>query len=204
MCLLSLSLLSDSLQPDGLQPPGFSVHGDSPGKNTGVGCYALLQGIFPTQGSNPGLPHCRQILYHLSHQGSPRILGVGSLSLLQRIFPTQELNWSLLHCRQILYQLSYQGSPEITINNMTFSPSYYLWIHLHFCVIRMVTFSSFFIQLYIINIFPSKEKFSNSFSSYGVLVHLTSIYWVDIILSVTLVAPEWYKHGTRPLWFKFI
>ena len=37
-------------------------------------CHALLQGIFPTQGSNPGLPHCRQILYHLSHQGSPRIL----------------------------------------------------------------------------------------------------------------------------------
>ena len=43
----------------------------SPGKNTGVGCYALLKGIFPTQGSNPGLPHCRRILYHLSHQGSP-------------------------------------------------------------------------------------------------------------------------------------
>ena len=44
--------------------PGSSVHGDSPGKNTGVGCHALLQGIFPTQGSNPGLPHCRCILYH--------------------------------------------------------------------------------------------------------------------------------------------
>ena len=54
--------------------PGSSVHGGSPGKNTGVGCHALLQGIFPTQGLNPGLPHCRQILYHLSHQGSPRIL----------------------------------------------------------------------------------------------------------------------------------
>ena len=48
--------------------PGFSVHRDSPGKNTGVGCYALLQGIFPTQGLNPGLPHCRQILYCLSHE----------------------------------------------------------------------------------------------------------------------------------------
>ena len=54
--------------------PGFSVHGDSPSKNTGVGCHALLQGIFLTQGLNPGLPHCRWILYHLSHQGSPRIL----------------------------------------------------------------------------------------------------------------------------------
>ena len=44
---------------------------DSPGKNTGVGCHALLQGIFPIQGSNPGLPHCKQIFYHLSQQGSP-------------------------------------------------------------------------------------------------------------------------------------
>ena len=43
---------------------------DFPGKNTGVSCRALLQGIFPTQGSNPGLLHCRQILYHLNHQGS--------------------------------------------------------------------------------------------------------------------------------------
>ena len=49
--------------------PGSSVYGDSPGKNTGVGCHVLLEGVFPTQGSNPHLPHCRQILYHLSHQG---------------------------------------------------------------------------------------------------------------------------------------
>ena len=49
---------------------GSSVHGDSPGKNTGVGCSALLQGIFPRQRRNPGIPCCRQILYHLSYQGS--------------------------------------------------------------------------------------------------------------------------------------
>ena len=55
-------------------PPGFSVHGDSPGKNAGAGCHAPLQGILPIQGSDPGLPHCKQILYHLSHEGSPRIL----------------------------------------------------------------------------------------------------------------------------------
>ena len=47
---------------------------NSPGQNTGVGSLSLLQGIFLTQGSNPGLPHCRQILYQLSHKGSPRIL----------------------------------------------------------------------------------------------------------------------------------
>ena len=47
---------------------------DSPGQNTGVGSLSLLQGIFPTQGSNPGLLHCRRILYQLSHKASPRIL----------------------------------------------------------------------------------------------------------------------------------
>ena len=55
--------------PTDCNPPGSFVQGDSLGKITGVGCYALLQGIFLTQGSNPGLLHCRQILYHLSHQG---------------------------------------------------------------------------------------------------------------------------------------
>ena len=54
--------------PVDCSPPGFSVHGNSPGKNTGVGCHALLHGIFPTWGSNTGLLHCRQILYHLSHR----------------------------------------------------------------------------------------------------------------------------------------
>ena len=56
--------------------PGFSVHGDSPGTNAGVGCHALLQGVFSTQGSNPHLLcllHCKQILYLLSHQGSPML-----------------------------------------------------------------------------------------------------------------------------------
>ena len=45
----------------------------TPGKNTGVVCHALLQGTFVTQGSNPVLPHCRQILYRLSHQGRPSL-----------------------------------------------------------------------------------------------------------------------------------
>ena len=61
--------MSDSLRPHGLHSPW-----NSPGQNTGVGSLSLLQGIFPTQGSNPGLLYCRQILYKLSHKGSPRIL----------------------------------------------------------------------------------------------------------------------------------
>ena len=51
--------------------PGFSVHEILQGKNTGMGCHVLLQGIFQTQGLNLVLLHCRQILYHLSYQGSP-------------------------------------------------------------------------------------------------------------------------------------
>ena len=69
--VLSLSVVSDSLWPQGLQPVRLLCpHGFSR-QYTGMGCHALLQGIFPTQGSYPGLLHCRQILYQLSHQGSP-------------------------------------------------------------------------------------------------------------------------------------
>ena len=56
--------------PTDCSPPGSFVHGDSPGKNTRVGCHPLLQGISPTQELNPDLPHCRQSLYCLSHQCS--------------------------------------------------------------------------------------------------------------------------------------
>ena len=73
LCLVAQSCLT-LCGPMDCSLPGSSVHGDSPGKNTGVDCHALLQGIFPTQGLNPGLPHCRQILYCLSYQESPRIL----------------------------------------------------------------------------------------------------------------------------------
>ena len=62
--------MSDSLQPHGLKPTGLLHPWDFPGKNTGVGCHFLLQGNFLTQGWNPGLLHCRQTLYHLSHEGS--------------------------------------------------------------------------------------------------------------------------------------
>ena len=90
-------------------PPDSSVHGDSTGKNTGVGCHALL-GIFPTQGLNPGLPHWRWIFLSFEPPGKPKNTGVGSLSLLQGNFLTQESNQDLQHCRQIVYQLNYQGS----------------------------------------------------------------------------------------------
>ena len=63
--------MSDSLRPHGLWPTRLLCPWDFPGKSTGVGCPFVLQRIFPTKGSNPGLPHCRQTPYCLSHQGSP-------------------------------------------------------------------------------------------------------------------------------------
>ena len=85
---------------------------NSPGQNTGEGSLSFLQGIFPTQGSNPGLPHCRQIFLPAEPQGKPKNSGVGSLSLLQRIFPTQESNQGLLRCRWILLPADPQGKPK--------------------------------------------------------------------------------------------
>ena len=113
---------------------------NSPGQNTGVGSCSLLQGIFPTQGSNPGLPTLQVDSLPAEPQGKPKNTGVGaaaaakslqlcltlcdpivqqptrlrvpgiSLSHFQLIFTTQELNRGFLHCRQILYQLSHQVS----------------------------------------------------------------------------------------------
>ena len=81
LCLVAQSCptLCDSMD---CSPPGSSVHGDSLSKDTGVGCHALFQGNFLTQGSNPGLLHCREILYCLSHQGSPDHQGGFSICFL--------------------------------------------------------------------------------------------------------------------------
>ena len=90
------SVVSNSLQPHGLYSPW-----NSPGQNTGVGSLSLLHGIFPAQGSNPGLPHCGQILYQPSHQESPRML-----EWVVNPFSCRS-SWP----RRILYQLSYQRRP---------------------------------------------------------------------------------------------
>ena len=69
VCVKVAQLCLTLWDPHGLYSPWNSL-----GQNTGVGSLSLLQGLFPTQGSNLSLPHCRQILYQLSHKGSPRIL----------------------------------------------------------------------------------------------------------------------------------
>ena len=82
--------MSDSLQLHGLQPTRLLYLWDSPGKNTGVDSHSLLQGIFLTQGSNLGLLHYRQILYHLSHQESLYSIYLSGYCLLSptRLTPT--------------------------------------------------------------------------------------------------------------------
>ena len=119
---------------------------NSPGQNTGVGSLSLLQVIFPTQGSNSclplsgrfftaeppgkhifpnqglnlGLPHCRSILHQTEPPGKPKNTGVGSMSLLQGIFPTQESNQGFRHHRQIPYQLSYKGNSINPLPNLEY------------------------------------------------------------------------------------
>ena len=107
----SQSVMSDSLWPHGLYSPC-----NSPGQNTGVGSCSLLQGIFPTQRSSADLPHCRQILYQLSHQGSSRILEWVAYPFSRGF--SHPRNWTGVscNCRQILYQLSHQGSPKTQVS----------------------------------------------------------------------------------------
>ena len=122
----SCSVMSDPLWHHGLHSPW-----NSPGQNTGVGSLSLLQAIFPTQGLNPGLLHCRWILYQLSHKGSntlatpwtvarqdPLSMGFSRQECWGGLpfpspgdLPDQGSNPGLLHCRQILYWLTYEGSP---------------------------------------------------------------------------------------------
>ena len=79
------------------QPLGFLCPWNSPGKNTGVGCHSLLQGIFPTQGLNLGLLHCRQILYHLSHLGSLSTDSQTHKSILNKAYYLKTLVKKLPH-----------------------------------------------------------------------------------------------------------
>ena len=104
--VLSHLVVSGCLQPHGLySPPGSSVHGDSPGKKTGVGCHALHQGVFPTQGLNPGLLHCSfadEFFYPLSHrewEGGPKERGYMCVCVADSFFHTVEITQ---HCNMII------------------------------------------------------------------------------------------------------
>ena len=126
-------VMSYSLRPYGLQPARLLCPWDSPAKNIGASCHALLQGIFWIQGSNLHLScllHCQAGSLPLPPPGRPnrktrallscllllnscrKYTEIGCHFLLQGIFPTQGSNPDLPHCRRILYQLSHKGGPK--------------------------------------------------------------------------------------------
>ena len=99
--------------PNSLQPHGLYSQWHSPAQNTGLGSLSLLQGIFPKQGLNPDLPHCRQILYQLSNKGSPRIL-----------------EWVVYHSAVGLPDPGIElGSPPLQVNSLPTELSGSPWYH---------------------------------------------------------------------------
>ena len=102
LCLVTQSCPT-LCKPVDCTPPGSSVLGGSSGKNTVVGCHALLQGIFPTQRIEPRSPSFQANSLPSEPPGKPKNSGVGSISLPQENLPTQKLNRGLLNCRWILY-----------------------------------------------------------------------------------------------------
>ena len=114
LCLVAQSCPT-LCNPMDCSPLGFSVHGDSPGKNTGVGCHALLQGIFKTQELNPGL-HCRRILYQLSYLGSPFNMYIIPQfeSLLKKTIELEELDKLLSKIKKCMYYKWFLNSKPIS------------------------------------------------------------------------------------------
>ena len=113
--------------------PGSSVRGNSPGKDTGVGCYFLLQGIFPTPGSNSGLLYFRWTLYHLNHQGSPKLM-----LLYCRMHPRMTFIFCTNYFKIFLAsKASTPSSAKIQrfSGSHKASPPHYLFIYNHICFI---------------------------------------------------------------------
>ena len=117
MCVLvtqSCPTLWDTMD---CSPPASFVHEDSPGKNTRVGCHALLQRIFPTQGSNPGLPHCKQILHSLSQLNQDLPIHT-HLNLQNTILSDQYPHFN----SDILWGWKFNLCYHLIIHRMRFSP----------------------------------------------------------------------------------
>ena len=119
-------------------PHGLHSPWSSPGQNTGVGSLSLPRGIFPTQVSNPGLPHSRQILSQLSHKGSPRILEWVAISFSSGSSRPRNQTRVSCFCRWILYQLSNQGSQrELTEGGEKRNNAQGLWEKYKRCNLRL-------------------------------------------------------------------
>ena len=119
MCLVSQSCLT-LCNPMDCSPPGSSIHGDSPGKSTRVGCHTLLQGIFPTQTLNPSLPHCRYILYHVCHQGNPCFSQVFTFSVLDLAHPCMKC---FLDISNFLEEISAAAAAAAAVKSLRSCPT---------------------------------------------------------------------------------
>ena len=115
------------------------LFGDFPGKNTGVGCCFLLQGIFLTQGSNPGLPHCRRILYCQSHQ---------DFTLNKKVEKRILSATTIYHCFSLESKFF-----ERLVNNC------FLQIFYSFLISSSHTFISCFLQIFYSFLIPSSHTF---------------------------------------------
>ena len=141
----------DSLRPHGLQPTRLLCPQDFPGKNTGVGCHFLLQGIFPTQRLNPGLLHCRKTLHCMTNQGSV-------VKLVKKHFYIQFISVQLLSCvRFFVTSQSVAHQASLSITNS--------WSLLKLMSIAFVLPSNHLILchplLLLPSIFPNIKVFSN-------------------------------------------
>ena len=99
------SVMSNSLRPHGLQPARLICSWNSPGKNTGVSCHALPHGIFPTQGSNPDLQHCRQILYTSWERLSFIFAGGAWQAAVHRVTKESNMTYQLNNNNNKIYEL---------------------------------------------------------------------------------------------------
>ena len=125
--------MSDSLQPHGLSPTRLLHPWDFPGRNTAVGSPFLLQRIFQTQGSNPGLPHCRGIFYCLNHQGSPRILEWIAVTFARGSSqPRNQTGSPALQVDSLPTELSGKPSNHSFINMLNFPVTYIFWLKTFF------------------------------------------------------------------------
>ena len=156
-------------------PPGSFIHGDSPGKNTGVGCHAFLQGIFPTQELNWGLLHCRRILYQLSSWGSPPNKLHTLKSLSQGLIPgepkprqknSQGLSrFKGKHLSQVQWSGNFhwdspfQKGPRVWIRNMNPSPTL-LKTQYNLFTLEVSVFSSQAFVVYLVTFSTHKKNLS--------------------------------------------
>ena len=173
--------MSDSCNPMDCSPPRLLCLWIFPGKDTGLGCHFLLQGIFPTQGSNPRLLHCRRILYWLSHQGSPTL----------KEFPSPSHCFTLCHLLLCSPSFSYAcllcSCPESTKSQQTIvTKSTKFWSQVVGVKILPLLFISNLLTFLCLSFFHLQNENNNSTYLIGLLKGLnvwTYVKYLEYYLS---------------------